>query len=267
MKKLEKLRIFLKQPLAVIMSGLFVQNEKLLGESVQKQYKITKLPTIDITELFPDLDEEVTTYSYLEGVSLVTDIILLKKMARRFPACNYLEIGSWRGESLKNVSEVAAHCTSITLSPEEMAGMNLSKNFIATHDFFSKNIKNVTRILHNSFTFDFNQLNQKFDLIFIDADHSYEGILNDTRKTFNLRKDSSSIIVWHDYGNSPEKVRNITLKAILDGIPVEYHKNLYHVSNTLCAVYIENNTLPSYQSSFPAIPTKNFSLKVKAQKV
>ena len=267
MTTFEKIKILVRQPLAVIISGIFVQNEKLLGESIEKKYKINKLPTIDITELFPDLEEEVTTYSYLEGTSLVTDIVLLKKFARRFPACNYLEIGSWRGESLKNVSEVAAHCTSITLSPEEMTSMNISKDFIATHGFFSKNIKNVTKILHNSFTFDFNQLNQKFDLIFIDADHSYEGILNDTKKTFNLRKDSSSIIVWHDYGNSPEKFRNTTLKAILDGVPVEYHKNLYHVSNTLCAVYIENSKLPNYQTNFPAIPSKNFSLKVSAQKL
>lgn len=73
----------------------------------QAPNKITKLPTIDITDLFHDLEEEVTTYSYLEGVSLVTDIILLKKMVRRFPVCNYLEIGSWRRELKERVVRIS----------------------------------------------------------------------------------------------------------------------------------------------------------------
>lgn len=267
MIKLDKIKYFLKHPFAVIESGVNAQQEYQFKNALISDYKINQLPTIDLLELFPSFKEELATYSFLDGTSLITDIILLKKMARSYAACNYLEIGSWRGESIKNISEVAAHCTSLTLSPDEMKSMNISKEFVDVHGIFSKNTNNITEILHNSQTFDFNSLNEKFDLIFIDGDHTYQGVLNDTKKTFNLRKDDSSIIVWHDYGFSTESVRHSVLKAILDGIPVEKHKNLYHVSNTMCAVYIENRSFSTYFTKFPTYPNKKFSITIETDKL
>src|ERR1700719_3581279 len=61
------------------------------------------LPQIDLLELLPGLDETISPYSYLEGQALPTDIALLKGLARKRPGCRYLEIGSWRGESLANM--------------------------------------------------------------------------------------------------------------------------------------------------------------------
>lgn len=98
-------------------------------------------------------------------------------------------------------------------------------------------------------------------------DHSYEGVLNDSKKVFSLRKNEKSIIVWHDYGSSTEIVRHTTLKAILDGIPKDKHHNLYHVSNTMCAIYIEKIDLLTYYTKFPSFPNKVFSLKIRAKKL
>lgn len=84
---------------------------------------------------------------------------------------------------------------------------------------------------------------------------------------FSLRKNSQSIIVWHDYGFHTENTRYTTLKGILDGIPEEKHKNLYHVSNTMCAVYIENLELPTQFTKFPSFPDKKFSIRIKGEKM
>jgi hypothetical protein len=204
---------------------------------------------------------------FLVGTSLITDLILLKSLARRFENCAYLEIGSWRGESLVNISDVTLDCTSITLSKAEMKALNFSDEFIKAHGFYSNNIETITKIEHDSHTYDFNQLNKSFDLIFVDGDHSYEGVLNDSRKVFPLRKNDRSIIVWHDYGLDTENVRHSTLKAILDGIPKDKHKNLYHISKTMCAVYIEDLNIPTFPTRFPSYPNKRFLLKVVAERL
>ena len=85
--------------------------------------------------------------------------------------------------------------------------MGFDQKFVDVHAIFYKDYPNVEKVEANSHHFDFGTLNEQFDLIFVDGDHSYEGVENDTRKVFPLRKDSKSVIVWHDYGYNSEDVR------------------------------------------------------------
>jgi len=264
MNRSEKIEYFLKNPLSVIREGVLLQTEPNHHATIKSKYGIEALPSIDILDLFPQLDENLNYYSFLTGTSMITDMVLLKSLARKFKDCSYLEIGSWRGESIANVADVAKECISITLGPEELRSMNISEDFIRVHGIFSKDKKNITTIEANTHSYDFEKLSKKFDLIFVDGDHSYEGVLNDTQKVLPLRKNNKSIIVWHDYSNNPEEIRPSVLQGILDGIPAEKHKNLYHVSNTLCAIYLEEESFSTNITKFPTYPNKNFSIHVKA---
>ena len=260
------LNILLTSPLSVLKKGIQAKEQEYYKKKIQSKYGIEQLPTIDLLDLFPDLNESINTYSFLSGTSLITDLLLLKLLAKKFNDGSYLEIGSWRGESLANVSEVLKDCSSLTLSSDEMRALNLGEEFIKVHGVFLENKESITKFEHNSHTFDFKRLGKLFDLIFVDGDHSYKGVFNDSSKVFPLRKNEKSIIVWHDYGNNMEDVRYTTLKGILDGIPKEKHKNLYHISNTLCAVYIEDNVLKTTKTKFPSFPNKIFSLKITGKK-
>ena len=82
------------------------------------------------------------------------------------------------------------------------------------------------------------QLNKKFDLIFIDGDHSTEAVRRDTKKMFSYLNNDQSIIVWHDAKVDTEYPRYEVLLGIYQALPYEMHGNIYLVENSLCAVYI-----------------------------
>jgi predicted O-methyltransferase YrrM len=229
---------------------------------LKKHPKTTSLPIVPLEALIPDFNEHLNTFSFLGGGSLPTDIILLKGLCAKTPDCNYFEIGTWRGESVVNIAEVAKECFTLNLSKQEISDLGMPEKYADLHGFFSKGKENITHLFGNSLTYDFQGLNKKFDVIFIDGNHKYDFVKNDTEKVFKHLLKENSIVVWHDYAYHPEKVRSEILAGILDGIPEHFKESLYHVSNTMCAIYI-NKELKTSAPDFPLKPEKTFKISLK----
>ncbi len=253
--------------------GLILRNPWLLNKVLDEEHYWKKkvrgqfgmedgLPVIHPVELFGDFAETVDPFAFLDGGSLPTDLALLKKLAGRFPGCSYFEIGTWRGESVANVALVAGKCFTLNLSGKEMQEKGLSQRYIDLHRFFSRDLPNVTHLEGNTLTFDFKSLNRKFDLIFIDGDHRYEMVKNDTGKVFRNLVHDKSIVVWHDYARNPETVRYEVLAGILEGCPKALHGQLFHVAHTLCAVCIPGLT-GGEKLEVPVIPDGAFRVDLK----
>jgi len=252
---------------------LILQNPALLNKvldapevkqnEVKQKYGMTEgLKTIQISDLLPNLNDTIEPFSFLDGGSTPLDLLLLKTLAKRYKECEYFEIGTWRGESVANVASVAKHCTTLNLPDTDMLAMGLDKNYVQSHRFFSKQLSNTTHLQGNSLSYDYTTLNKKFDLVFIDGDHHYESVKSDTMNAFKLLKDEHSIIVWHDYGNNPTDVRWDVLKGIMAGTPENKRKQLFHVANTLCAIYISEDIKADFINSF-STPTNYFSITIK----
>lgn len=222
------------------------------------------LPFVDIRDILPVLDAEIKSFTFLDGTSRVIDIAIIQGIVKSFHKPDYLEIGSWRGESILNVAPFCNSCTSVSLSKEEMIQMGFSEKAATLDGLLIENIPNLKRILHNSATFDFSSLNQKFDVIFVDGDHSYEGVLNDTRKVFPLLKDENSIILWHDAGFSYEDQRWEVLAGIMDGAPADKRKHIYRISNSMLAIYTSQKINSAYPE-LPQTPTKFFKVRIHYQ--
>lgn len=220
------------------------------------------LPVISFGDLFTEMEETVSPFAFLEGGSLPTDLALLKGLAGNVKGCSYFEIGTWRGESVANVARVAKECFTLNLSAKEMARMGLSKEYIDLHGYFSREMENVTHLEGNSMDFDFASLGRTFDLIFIDGDHHYESVKNDTEKVFQHLLHPGSVIVWHDYARNPEAVRYEVLAGIMDGCPYEKRERLFFVANTLCAIYIERD-FPHKSFDPPMSPEHYFDLTLR----
>lgn len=204
-------------------------------EFLKKYPHVESLPQIDFSDLGGEFNESVDL-CFLDGGSMPTDLALLKILAKG--KNTYFEIGTWRGESVWNVAKVIDDCTTFNLSKQDLNDLGLDKKYGELHGIISKKNPKILHLEGNSKTFDFGSLGKKYDLIFIDGDHSYEMVKNDTEKVFKDLIHENSVVVWHDYAFNPEKIRYEVFQGILDGLPKEFHKNVYHMANSMCAVFI-----------------------------
>jgi predicted O-methyltransferase YrrM len=248
----------------------------VLDEEVYWRNRVVKghgydqgLPVLDIARLFPDFEERVSPYAFLDGSCTPLDLALLRGLAKLNKVENYLEIGTWRGESVANIAPLVQYAVSINLSDEEMRAMGRGEDYISLHRFFSKALPNVKHVQANSLNFDFGALGKHFDMVFIDGDHHYEMVRSDTEKVLKIIDKEKGIIVWHDYACNPEQVRWSVLAGILDGLPGAMRKHVYHVSNTLCAVYlpqIPDHVVPEALKANET-PEKYFSVHIITKSV
>lgn len=259
-KFLKAIRLIATKPYLL---NLILENKDSYREQAIKNYHLPNgLMQVNISDLFPGFNETVEPYAFLEGSSLPMDIALLKGLAKKYMVKNYLEIGTWRGESVANVASFVESCYTVNLPDEELRRLGLSSEYIESHRYFSGNLPNVNHIQSHSHSFDFNSLGKEFDMVFIDGDHHYGSVKKDTATAFDIIKDENSIIVWHDYGSSPESVRWEVMMGILDGCPLDKRDKIYHISNTLCAVYL-NEKFRVQEVVRYARPDKFFRIKLE----
>jgi hypothetical protein len=236
------------------------------ADVVQRYGLPNGLPEVDLTDLVPNLDEVIEPYTFLEGTAYPVDIALLKALGRRYENCRYLEIGTWRGESVSNMATVAKKCVTVDLPVEDKRKYRIPEKFIEQAAFFSRKLENVVHVNHNSHTFDYGSLGEKFDLIFVDADHSYEAVKKDTQIAFSQLRNEESIIVWHDYGFTPDSIQWNVLAGILDGCPPDKIPKLFHVASTLCAIYFPRG-MTNRPAEYPPAIDNVFKMTLSARKV
>jgi len=98
-------------------------------------------PVVEITDVLPGFNESLETVDFLGGGSTPPDLALIKALCRTKPACNYFEIGTWRGESVSNAAEVCEECYTMNLDP--------IKSFNGFYkDLFGFFFKRQKKILH-----------------------------------------------------------------------------------------------------------------------
>ncbi len=225
------------------------------------------LPYVDLLDLLPSEGESIHHYTFLKGSSPIPDIALVKAMCRRFEEADFLEIGTQRGETIVNVADVARSCTSLSL-PDEDVRKAMGEQAAAMQRLFSDDVPNIQHIHHDSKTFDFEKLDRKFDVIFIDGDYSYEGVRSDTENAFRSLKDEHSVIIWHDFAKNFEDLRFEVINAALDGCPSEQERNrVFRVSNTVCGIYLPKGDQEARELETPHPPDKVFDITLKGRKL
>jgi predicted O-methyltransferase YrrM len=117
------------------------------------------------------------------------DLFVLLKAVVGFKAKRILEIGSYRGDTARAIAENIpddARLCAVDIDPRHGAAYRNTP--------WERKIDRRTAAISR----DLFQPGEKFDLIFIDANHEFEAVIHDTEVAFELVAEQG-VIFWHDY--------------------------------------------------------------------
>lgn len=189
-----------------------------------------------ISEISPQIGLRNVTFTL--GGSGVLDYLLLRCLVLKFSLKNYLEIGTYIGESLRCVSDLCEHLYSITVPSDHPYSM---KNFCAENgipDYSNRLVtdENVVQFLEDSRLFDYKKIDHPIDLYYVDGDHSYDGVYADTKNIF-ASKQENAIVVWHDFRQAPG-LRTEVIRAVQDAVSKEEFERVFLFDNNMCGMYV-----------------------------
>lgn len=262
-KLVKGIKMLLQQP--ALINKIIDAEDFHKNEVVEKYKLIHGLKEISFFDVLNDNKITLNNFAFLDGGSLPTDLSFIQLIAGKINAEKYFEIGTWRGESVTAARQIVEKCTTFNLSEKQMRERKWDEKYIALHGYFSKKDASIIHLEGDSRNFDFTPYYNQQDLIFIDGDHHFDSVVNDTKIAFNLLKKDKGAIIWHDYAHSPEDVRWNVLHAILEGTPNEFKHRLVAVSNTMCCAFLPFE-LPQKERIFPKTPQHYFTVEISSNK-
>jgi SAM-dependent methyltransferase len=154
------------------------------------------LPEFSTAVLFPGIDETPITMSRLplgEWSAPTTDQAMLAKLARLLDPATILEVGSFRGYTARLLAEnTSPGCTihALDINPEHgeayrntPLSTRITRHFEPLADPLPASLRGL-----------------RFDFVFIDADHQFNGVERDTAAVLPALADDG-LLVWHDYAD------------------------------------------------------------------
>ena len=159
-----------------------------------------------------------------------TDMIYVCGMASAVNARRIFEFGTYRGQTTCGLAAVCKDALIYTLNLPPEADPRYAP-YIGMYIARSPDRDRITQLFSDSQVFDTAPYWESMDYIFIDGDHSYNGVKNDTEKALQMLK-PGGIMVWHDYAAKSPGVLEY-LAEFSQGRP------LFRLRKTCLAVYVD----------------------------
>jgi protein-L-isoaspartate O-methyltransferase len=155
-----------------------------------------RLPVINLRKLFDDFSTQPITLTELPvgpWSSPIGDVVMLAKIAMCLRPKRVLEIGSFRGYTAKLLAEHTGPDSRIVALDRDPRHGELYRGAALS----AKIERRLGEVNAGAFALD---PRQSYDLIFVDADHTYAAVKHDTEVVLPLLA-PSGMLVWHDYAN------------------------------------------------------------------
>jgi predicted O-methyltransferase YrrM len=193
------------------------------------------------TDLFPELEKVSIAVGAINEESSHTnqvDLLYVAAMAKAREAVNIFEIGTYQGRTTYHLAMASpnARVTTLNLPPEKDPSVAA---FLGIMYKGSDKEKQITQLYADSREFDPTPYTGQMDYIFVDGDHSYELVKNDTEKALVMLK-RGGMVVWHDYAaKSPGVVRYIK--------EFSQSRSVFRLKHTCLIVYIDGVDAMAFQ--------------------
>lgn len=180
------------------------------------------LPVVDLRELVDDREfpVRIADVQSQEGTIGLYEAVCLAVIARFIEPNVIFEFGTHKGCSTMlflRHSPATSMVYTLDMDIKEFAGMEVKPDdgdikYIdkpRIGEQITEQVENgrVKQLLGNSMAYDFAEYENRCDLIFVDAGHSYPFVKSDTDNAFEMLR-NDGVIIWHDYkANCPGVVR------------------------------------------------------------
>jgi len=150
------------------------------------------LPECDPQEVIPGFVEtEIKIKQCPMGAwsTPLVDVFVVLKAAIGFQSKRILELGSYRGDTARLLAENTGPDTKIVtvdVEPKHGAayrGLDIERKI-------QRKVGSISRALFEK--------DEKYDFIFVDANHDFNSVMNDTKVAFEVLAEEG-VILWHDY--------------------------------------------------------------------
>ena len=185
-----------------------------------------RLPAIGIDEITNAATSVVLPEPIAnDGNVSLLELLVLARVVRELRPQRLFEIGTFDGRTTLALAMNApndAQVYTLDLPAESPTALAIERSERAFVDkpvsgarFLGTDAaRKITQLFGDSATFDFSPY--RAELVFVDASHSYEYVLNDSARALAIIGDSPGVIVWHDYGEWPGVTRALDELATSD---------------------------------------------------
>jgi hypothetical protein len=227
-----------------ILSGI-IQNFKDRKKKKDRQPHL--LPDVDLSYFLKnDAPIRILEPVHAKGDTSLLELCYISQMVKAYNPLRMFEMGTFDGRTTLNLaanSREEAVIYTLDLPREKLSAtaLKLDERDVCLVDKDQPGIrfrntresKKIVQLLGDTGTFDFSPYENTMDLVFIDASHAYDYVLNDTRIALKLLRQGKGVILWHDYGDAFDGVTKALNELYSKGAP---YKNMRHLRETTLVV-------------------------------
>lgn len=179
------------------------------------------IPAVDFKDVISNSPEiRIFEPAWKDGNVSLFELMILNQFVKKAAPQRIFEMGTFDGRTALNF---AANCgpeavvytldlpkekvkvTGLPIDPGDAKHINKDQSGARYHG--RPEGKKIIQLYGDTAVFDFKPYQDAMDFVFVDAAHSYEYVLNDSKAAQALLKNRKGLILWHDYGVFPGVTR------------------------------------------------------------